>query len=104
VTGPALIAVGESGSIYTSADGETWTPHAVSDQSISWNAVAECRGFIAAGGIGGGPGSQGVVATSSDGFTWSVEKLQVESLNAIACGTTVTVLVGGDGTIVSSAP
>ncbi len=99
LSGPKLIAAGAEGSIYTSDDGITWTPHPVSDASITFNGVAQCRSYVAVGASGG----KGVVATSSNGTTWAVEHLDdVEGLNAVACGTSATVAVGAAGSIVST--
>lgn len=98
LSGPKLIAAGAEGSIFTSDDGISWAPHPVGDASITFNAVAQCRKYVAVGQSG----SNGVVATSSDGLVWAVEHLDVEGLNAVACGTFATVAVGAGGSIVST--
>src|SRR5262249_19336643 len=94
LSGPKLIAAGVEGAIYTSDDGVQWAPHPVDNGSVSFNAVAQCRGYLAVGQVGSGPTAHGVLASSSDGFTWTVEHLVgVGGLNAIACRGTVTLLL-----------
>lgn len=91
------VAVGDLGTILTSADGTNWSRR-VSGTFEGLNDVVYANNrFVVVGNFG-------VIATSSDGLLWTPQYGGTFSqLNAVAFGNGLYVAVGYDNTILSSA-
>ena len=87
------VAVGNSGSLYTSADGITWTSRTSGFGSNSIFDVAFGNGLWVA------VGANGTITTSTDGITWTARTANVgtSALNAVTYANSVWVAVGQDG-------
>ncbi|MGH3627278.1 MAG: IPT/TIG domain-containing protein [Sciscionella sp.] len=98
--GAQYVAVGGSGTVLTSSDGDTWNLHTINApaesyiDAISWSAAG--NQFVAVG-------SGGLIATSSDGTTWTIRTSHTaKPLNGIATSGSEYVAVGISGTILIS--
>jgi hypothetical protein len=94
-SGTQFVVGGDGGAVVTSPDGVTWTSRASgtgnSLSAMTWTGSQ----FVAAGGAG-------TLVNSPDGVTWSLQASGTSDfLNGIASGTK-TVIVGTNGTIVTS--
>jgi uncharacterized delta-60 repeat protein len=78
------VAVGEQGTILTSADGQTWTPRSSGFPSRWLVGV----GYGTPGGIGlwVAVGEAGLILTSPDGATWTARRTAGIRINAVAWG------------------
>ncbi len=63
-SGSAFVAVGDSGQIFSSADGVTWTKRATGTTWTLWNVLWGKNQFVAVG-------DSGTILTSPDGTTWT---------------------------------
>jgi hypothetical protein len=91
-----FLAVGESGFLCTSPEGETWTQRS-SGTSYRLHDVAYGNGtFVAVG-------DRGTILTSSDGVTWILQSSATSSfLYGVTYGNKIFVAVGDKGTILTS--
>ncbi|MBF0099347.1 MAG: hypothetical protein HQK77_00415 [Desulfobacterales bacterium] len=97
-----FVAVGEYGTIITSADGITWV-NQISGTSDTLNEVTYANNlFVAVGG----DYDRGTIVTSPDGITWNQQISGISDiLNEVTYANNLFVAVGGDygrGTIVTS--
>ncbi len=95
-----FIAIGESGTIFSSSDGFNWTEHS-GDTNAFPTGIAYGDGlFVATSGS-----SQGAIISSSDGLVWTqcyAGSGPGTALNGIIYGGGQFVATGNNGTIVSS--
>lgn len=90
-----FFAVGDAGTILSSTDGITWTPH-TSGTPNNLNGVAHGTIYVAVG-------DSGTVLTSSDGNTWTAQTSGTTSnLRQVTSFGSIIVAVGDAGTIVTS--
>jgi len=91
-----FVAVGESGSLYTSSDGTVWKERSSgTDQSL--RDVAHGNGSFVA--VGGG----GTILSSPDGVTWTKRDSGTgHDLNGVGYGRGIFVAVGDHGAILTS--
>ncbi len=95
-SGSQFVAVGDAGTILTSASGSTWTqqktPASNNLRGIAWNGSQ----FVAVG-------DAGTILTSPDGVTWTSQNSgTLKLLNAVTWGGNQFVAVGSAGTILTS--
>jgi hypothetical protein len=86
---PLFVAVGEGGTILTSADGATWTSRVSGTAARLRAATAKSGTLIVVG-------QAGTVLTSPDGVTWtSIPSGITEGLRGVAASSSLVVAVGG---------
>jgi hypothetical protein len=91
-----FLAVGESGILYTSPEGETWTPRSSGTPYRLYDAAYGNGTFVAVGG-------RGTILTSSDGVTWlSRSSGTSHFLYGVTFGNRIFVAVGDKGSILTS--
>jgi hypothetical protein len=91
-----FMAVGESGALYTSSDGEAWKERSTGTGQPLRDAAYGGGAFVA---VGGG----GTILWSFDGVTWTRRNSgTTQGLNGVAFGNGIFVAVGDDGAILSS--
>ncbi|MCL2658268.1 MAG: hypothetical protein FWD62_12815 [Betaproteobacteria bacterium] len=91
-----MVAVGDAGTLLSSTDALTWTPHA-SGTSANLNSVAAFGGTYIAVGEGG------TILYSTDGTTWSARTSPVmENLRKVVYVRDDFVAVGDNGTVLTS--
>jgi len=104
-TGSQWVAVGNSGRVKTSPDGETWTLHTNGlTQHLNLRSVAWNGSNLVAVGVETSTGFP-MVATSSDGSSWTVSVfsgLPGVFLNAVEWTGTSFVAMGNDGYVFTS--
>ncbi len=97
--GSVFVAVGDSGQMFSSPDGTTWTPLANPTAPVNLNAAVYYGGnYLAAG-------ASGIMLFSSDAVTWTQKAIgnTTNDLTALASnGSGAYVAVGKSGTIVFS--
>ena len=98
-----FVAVGETGSVYTSANGINWTPR-TSGTSLDLFGVTYGQGaFVAVGAPDPNNGNLAAVLTSADGQTWvPAASGTVYALRGVTFGMGNFVAVGDHGTILVS--
>ena len=95
-SGTVFVAGGVGGSLYSSADGATWTGvSAVTSNSLNGGWFYTTYKMV---------GDKGTVITSPDAATWTVQSSGTpQNLHAIAAnGLSLNVAVGANGTIITS--
>ncbi|MGE5254547.1 MAG: choice-of-anchor D domain-containing protein [Planctomycetaceae bacterium] len=91
-----FVAVGESGALYTSSDGEAWKERRSGTDQPLRDAAYGGGAFVA---VGGG----GTILWSFDGVTWTRRNSGTsQDLNGVAFGNGIFVAVGDHGAILSS--
>ena len=91
-----FVAVGESGSLYTSSDGTTWKGLRSGTNQSLLDAVYGGGTFVAVG-------RGGTILTSPDGITWTLRSSGTgHDLNGVGYGQGIFVAVGDRGAILSS--
>lgn len=91
------VAAGESGTLYTSPDGQTWTSRTSGFGAESIYDVHYASGLSLWIAVG----TNGVLTTSSDGTTWTARtsNMSTNQINAVwSSGTTVVAVGRGGGT------
>jgi hypothetical protein len=92
IAAETYLAVGDSGTILTSADGATWT-------SQTAGTSASLRGVAAKAGTAVAVGQHGTVLFSADGTSWTTVNGQpaadIQGLRGVAASSTRFVAVGG---------
>jgi hypothetical protein len=90
------VAVGESGSLYTSSEGAAWKERSSGANQSLHDAVYGGGTFVAVG-------TSGTILTSPDGITWTLRSSGTgHDLNGVGYGHGVFVAVGDNGTILTS--
>jgi hypothetical protein len=90
------VAVGESGSLYTSSDGTTWKGLSSGTNQSLLDAAYGGGTFVAVG-------RSGTILTSPDGITWTSRSSGTgHDLNGVGYGQGIFVAVGDRGAILSS--
>ncbi len=91
-----FVAVGESGSLYTSSDGTTWKGLSSGTNQSLLDAAYGGGTFVAVG-------RSGTILTSPDGITWTSRSSGTgHDLNGVGYGQGIFVAVGDRGAILSS--
>jgi len=95
--GTVFVAVGANGAMFSSTDGNTWTP------PLNSGIVTNLNAAVFRGGVYLAAGDGGVMLYSTDAITWTPRTTGTASnLNAIATNSGLFVAVGANGTIVTS--
>jgi hypothetical protein len=85
-----FIAVGESGTMLASADGQSWSP-------VNCGTTRRLRGVASMGSTIVAVGEAGTILSSTDGIGWTPQTSNVpQSLRGVAASSTAFVAVGGD--------
>jgi len=91
-----FVAVGESGSLYTSSDGAAWKERSSGTNQSLHDAVYGGGTFVAVG-------RSGMILTSPDGITWTLRSSGTgHDLNGVGYGHGIFVVVGDHGAILTS--
>jgi hypothetical protein len=105
-SGALFVAVGTNfapccgDAIVTSPDGVTWTPRSSGTTAFPVAVISQIAQFMA---VGFASGTGGTIITSPDGATWTRRASGAGAILAgIATSPTRVVIVGGDGTILTS--
>lgn len=95
-SGSQYVAVGEHGTILTSADGHSWTRQAVPVETVLQEIVWSGSQYVAVGW-------EGTILTSADGRSWTKQSSPTNrDLLGIAWSGSQYVAVGLNGTIITS--
>ena len=96
--GAVLVAAGAGGTMFSSADGTTWTP-------INFTVATDLNAAYYFGGIYLAAGAGGVVLSSADAVTWVAQTTGTSNtLFSLATNSSnLTAAVGAAGTIITSA-
>jgi hypothetical protein len=91
-----FVAVGESGALYTSSDGEAWKERSSGTDQPLRDAVYGGDTFVAVG-------RSGTILTSPDGITWTLRSSGTgHDLKGVAYAQGIFVVVGDQGAILTS--
>ncbi|MCX5915935.1 MAG: choice-of-anchor D domain-containing protein [Deltaproteobacteria bacterium] len=91
-----FVAVGESGSLYTSSEGAAWKERSSGANQSLHDAVYGGGTFVAVG-------TSGTILTSPDGITWTLRSSGTgHDLNGVGYGHGIFVAVGDHGAILTS--
>jgi len=101
--GGQFVAVGNSGQIFTSPTGETWTER-VSNTAMALNGIAHANGLYVAVGDFNASGAPATILTSSNGTSWISRNsgLTGSNLLSAAFGGGIFVAVGSNGALTTS--
>lgn len=90
-----FVAVGDTGAIITSSDGNYWTPQVTGTSDNLWSVVYGGGKFVAVGGK--------TTLTSTNGQNWTkVQMTNINDLRSVAYGNGVYVAVGLNASIITS--
>jgi hypothetical protein len=91
-----FVALGESGAIHTSPDGEEWKERSSGTDQTLWDAVYGSSAFVAVG-------RGGMILTSPDGGNWTRSDSGTHrDLHGVAHGGDIFVAIGDGGLILNS--